>query len=138
MKNFDESRKHDHVPVEDRTFVIGGEVFVAKEDVHPSVLTAFDRLEDANVETTLAVIDETILSMVEPTDNAAERYRAVRARTDDPIKLDVMVELARWLVEMQTGRPTGQPSASAPGPTRTGAVSTVGSYSPVTPQASVA
>lgn len=127
MKDFDASRKHNHTPAEDRTFRLGGETFVAKEDVHPSTLIAFDRLDDANVETTLEIIDGTIESMLEGGLHAHELYRKVRADTEDPITLEVMVELARWLVEIQTGRPTGLTSVSEPGRTQTEASSTAGS-----------
>lgn len=129
MKNFDATRKHKNIPVEDRIFVIGGQEFVAKEEVHPSVLVAFDRLDDANVGTTLDVIDDTILAMIDASNDpsAPERYREVRANLDDPITLETMVELARWLVEIQTGRPTGPTSVSEPGRTPTGGPSTGGS-----------
>lgn len=138
MKNFDVERKHRHTPVEDRTFVLGGETFVAKEDVHPSVLVAFDRIDGANFETLFEVIDGMIVDLIEPDNDSADRYRRIRENTDDPITIETMTSVSNWLVEVMTGRPTGQPSGSAPGRPQTGTPSTGVSSLPVTPTASAA
>lgn len=45
-------------------------------------------------------------------DSPRARYLALRARTDDPIDLDILAEIVKWLVEVQGGRPT-QPSADS-------------------------
>lgn len=115
-KNFDIGRKARAKTAEERTFTIGGETFVAKDGVHPSALAAYDAISDASgVGETLATVDDLIISMIEDNDNGHARYLAVRENTQDIVTVEDLLELVRWLVELQTGRPTGQPDDSSPG-----------------------
>ncbi len=119
-KNFDIGRKARAKTEEDRTFILGGETFVAKDGVHPSALAAYDRItEAAGVMETLSTVDDLILAMVEDRDNAHARYRVVRDNTEDVVSVEDLLELVKWLVELQTGRPTGQPGDSSLGPQST-------------------
>ncbi len=53
MKNFDEARDlRPRIPVEDRTFVLGGEKFVARDRFRPEVLAPLDGLRDAETDPT--------------------------------------------------------------------------------------
>jgi hypothetical protein len=125
-KNFDEQRAERAAL--DRDFIIGGEHFRARPGVRPEKLSRYDDLDaDSTVEETLAIVDELILAMIEEDDNAHERYRALRLRDDDPVTVEDLQELVKWLMEAQTGRPTGQPGDSSAGPERTGTISTVAS-----------
>lgn len=134
MKDFDKDRLAKRASEESRTFQLGGEVFVAKRSVHPSVLTAYDAINaDTKISTTLEIVDDVILQMIEDRDGAHGRYLDVRANQDDPVTVDDLLELVKWLLEAQTDRPTGQPSGSASGQTRIETSSTGVSSSPDTP-----
>lgn len=61
---------------------------------------------------TLAAIDDSILAMMEQTDEAAERYRALRSREDDPLTIGDLRSVVEWCIEESTRRPTGPPSSS--------------------------
>lgn len=127
-RNFDEERAAR--AAQDREFIIGGETFHGRASVKPEALSAYDRLADsASVTDTLAVVDELILAMIEDEeDNAGHmRYVALRARNDDPLTIEDLMEITKYLVEAQTGRPTGQPGDSSAGPGTTGTISTVAS-----------
>jgi hypothetical protein len=112
-KNFDEARAAR--AAEDRSFTIGGESFVRKVGVRPEVLADYENVDAAGSATdTLVEIDKIVLEMVEDVDDGHSRYRALRARTDDPITLLDMTDLVQWLIEEQTGRrPTPPPSPSS-------------------------
>lgn len=120
MKNFDTSRKARKRTHEERTFVLGGEEFVAKASLHPSAMAGYDSIdEDTKVNDVLDIVDELILESIEDTDNAHARYRVVRENRDDPVTVEDLTDLTKWLVEIQTGRPTGPPSVSEPTPPST-------------------
>lgn len=137
MKDFDAGRTAKRATEEERTFKIGGETFVALRSVHPSVLSAYDKInKDTGITETLEIVDEVILQMIEDREGAHGNYLKVRANKDDPITVEDLLELVKWLLEAQTDRPTGPPSASASGPTSTEASSTAVSSSPDTPKES--
>lgn len=136
MKDFDSARLAKRASEDDRTFKLGGETFVALPSVHPSVLAAYDKINaGSNITETLEVVDDVILNMIDPRDDAHGRYLQVRAEKTEPITIDDLLELVKWLLEAQTDRPTGPPSASGSGPRPTETSSTVASSSPDTPTA---
>ena len=134
MQNFDESR--DARKASDRTFQIGGELFVRKVGVRPEVIAAYESLNEAtNATETLALIDSVVCDMIDDDGQALAdgeritkvgakghaRYRKLREREDDPISLGDMTGLVEWLIETETGRvPTQQPSPSRRGRAGTG------------------
>jgi hypothetical protein len=137
MKDFDSARHAKRASEEDRTFTFGGEVFVAKTAVGRWVFKAYDRIaQNTSVGETLEIVDECVLMMIEDRDDAAARYHRVCENQDDPITTDDLMDLVKWLMEVHTDRPTGQPSASASGPTRTPPSLTPVSSSPDTPMES--
>lgn len=139
MKNFDTDRKTREIPVEERTFQLGGETFVARSSVRPEALTKWDSIsDDMNVTDVLKATDDTILALIEDGDNAHERYTALRAREDDPLTVPDLVEVGTWLVEVQTGRPTEPPTASTASLSTPGTKSTDEPSSPDTPEAQAA
>lgn len=136
MKDFDAERLAKRATEEDRTFKLGGETFVAKRSVHPSVLAAYDRIKpETGITDTMEVVDEVILQMIETRDASHGRYLEVRANTEDPVTITDLLDLVKWLLETETDRPTGLPSASVSGQTLTEEPSTAGSSLPVTPAA---
>lgn len=142
-KNFDDARrKREQQTREEREFVLGGETFYAKMAVRPEVLARWNDIsEDMDLKQVLTITDEVILALLESVDNTFERYTAVRANEEDPIPLSDLLEVAQWLVEVQTGRPIEPPSVSggsAPSELPTGTPSTDDSPSPDTPEAQAA
>ena len=139
MKNFDSDRKSREIPVEERTFVLGGETFIGRSTVRPEALTQWDGIDaDMGVTDILEATDATILALIENTDDGHARYLALRKRDDDPIGVNDLVEVGKWLVEVQTGRPTEQPSVSTDSQPTSGTPSTEESSSPETPTEPVA
>lgn len=139
MKNFDTERKARSIPVEERTFTLGGDTFIARDSVRPEALTKWDGI-DGNMEIgdVLEATDATIIALIEDTDNGHERYLALRAREDDPLTVPDLVAVGTWLVEVQTGRPTESPTGSTDSPSTPGTKSTVEPSSPDTPEAQAA
>lgn len=132
MKNFDEAREAR--AKEDRSFQLGGEVFTRKVGIRPEVLSPYENLSDDTPATeALATIDMIVLDMIEDGgegQDACVRYKALRAREDDPVTLGDLTDLVEWLVESATSRPTSRQSGSMRGPAATGTISTEGSSSP--------
>lgn len=125
MKNFDTARAARRQSTDDRTFTFAGEQFVAVPAVRPEELMGYESItEDTSASETLQIVDELILVMVEDDPTAAditdpryrshERYRAIRERRQDPISVQDLLELAEWIVQTQTGRPTGPAGNSSP------------------------
>jgi hypothetical protein len=135
VKDFDTDRKARSIPVEDRTFILGGETFIGRESVRPEALTKWDGITDEMaVGEVLQATDDTILALIEDTDDGHARYLALRQREDDPISVPDLVEVGTWLVEVQTGRPTEPPTASTDSPSTPGTTSTGEHSSPDTPE----
>jgi len=115
VKNFDTQRSERNRSVEERTFQLGGETFVCRAGIKPEVLVPYEDLDGSQTASeTLAVIDQMIVDCLETHDDAPARYRALRDRQDDPITLDDLTEVAKWMIETAVGRPTQQPVESSP------------------------
>lgn len=132
MRNFDDDL------LDDLTFVIGGETFTM-EYQRPEVLAEYEDARAANLlrireeakaaeasgeeyiiendaQQTLDDLDRRIKSMLRETDH--KRWDELRARTPQDghvVPYMQIKELERWMVEVQTVRPTVTPSRSAPG-----------------------
>lgn len=129
MKDFDEARRERLQ--RDRSFRIAGREFVYRPAVPPEALFGwFDMSADTPEAEAIATIDATIVEFLEP--EYREAWREARdPDAENPITRDDMLELARWLLSEQAGRPTGQQSGSSTGPGLRGTSSTDGSSSPV-------
>jgi hypothetical protein len=135
VKNFDTERKAREIPVEERTFVLGGETFIGRSSVRPEALTKWDGItEDMSVGDVLQATDDTILALIEDTDDAHARYLALRQKEEDPLTVPDLVAVGTWLVEVQTGRPTEPPTGSTDSPSTPGTTSTVEHSSLDTPE----
>lgn len=118
MKNFDE------MLAQDREFTVGGETFHWCYRT-PEALVAFDPVASVDMESDNAgiqIIDNRIMQFLSDSDQ--ERWREVRSRTEEPlITLGQLKEIAEWLLEVQSERPTQAPSPSASGRAKTAATS---------------
>ena len=115
MKNFDEM-----LPT-DRELTVGGEQFHWR-DVRPEVLTSFEPSEvDGDENAAWRLMDDQILLFLAADEH--DKWRALRAREENPVTIQQLNAILLWLMEQQTGRPTVTPSPSAPGRGRTAATS---------------
>lgn len=114
-KNFDVEQ--------DLEFTLAGETFKARI-VRPEVIAAWEDQEipEKSVDA-LKLNDERIELFLDQEDGNVERWRALRAREDNPVSMSQINQLLVWLVELQTTFPTEQPSPSGPGRGRTAATS---------------
>lgn len=120
------ARDFDELLPKDRSFKVRGETFDF-QDVGPEVLTAFEPSTNGAEEDPNAIwklMDEQIMLFLKESDR--ERWRTLRARTEQPVTIAQINAILTWLMEEQTGRPTEQPSPSAPGRGRSAASSKAG------------
>lgn len=109
----------------EKPFKFGGEVFYVRANVgYLSIKRVAALSESSTGEETFAAIEDSVISMIDPRDNAVERFLAVTRNNDDPITFDDLVELQNWLLQEQSGRPPTQDPPSAPTPSPTGTSST--------------
>ena len=124
MKDFDEARATRPTLDEDaRSFKLAGETFTIRPFVRADTLAAAGRVSDkSSIADDVDAFDELIVGFLEDADH--ERYLALRRRETDPVTFNDLMELAAWMVETSSGRPTRQPSPSTAGPGKTGDGST--------------
>lgn len=114
VKNFDEGFDQD------LEFVIQGQVFKMRY-VRPEVLATWeDEPDDAKTDEILKRQDERICSFLAD-EEQAKRWMDLRQDEDNALPLVKLNELLRWMVEVQTSRPTPAPSPSATGRGKTAA-----------------
>ena len=115
-------RNFDELIAKDLSFVLAGETFTMHY-VRPEVLAAWEDEPDLDTAAeSLLAADQKIKLFLPEADHA--RYDAVRARDENPVTSEQLNAVLRWMIEVQTGRPTEQPSPSEPGPGSTEATST--------------
>jgi hypothetical protein len=93
----------------DREFTLGGETFHWRYQ-SPEALEVFS---DSTSLEGFPLLDAQILLFIEPEEH--DRYRALRARAEDPIPGGLVMAVIQWLVEQQTNFPTVLPSPSEVG-----------------------
>lgn len=110
MRDFDSELLED-----DLSFQIGGEVFKMRY-VRPEVLASWeDEGINDNSEDLLKKQDERIGAFL-ASDEDRKRWITLREREDNAVPMVQVNEVLRWMVEVQTSRPTTPPSPSASGP----------------------
>lgn len=129
MHDFDVSRAQRHAEKEaefgDRQFSFRGEVFHVRPNVGYIALRRVAALTEAASGTeTFDAIEESVLSMVDPRDDAHERFLALTRDLSDPITFEDLIDMQSWLVAETSGRPPTQPQPSASTPGETGTSST--------------
>lgn len=115
------ARNFDDLLEKDQSFTVRGEKFTY-QDVKPEILTAFEvntngKKEDED--TVWEVLDAQIMLFILPEQH--DRWKELRAREKDPVTIHQLTEILKWLMEVQTGRPTIPPSPSASGRGRSAA-----------------
>lgn len=117
------ARNFDDLLEKDATFTVRGEKF-AYHDVKPEVLSAFETPTNGkkdDEESVWDILDAQILLFIE--EEQHERWKELRQREKEPVTIKQLTEILKWLMEVQTGRPTDPPSPSASGRGRTAASS---------------
>lgn len=122
-------RNFDEMIEADLTFVVSGETFTARY-VRPEVLARWEdevlaiddkdeaeRKQEQTAEAAIARLDRRIEDFLVPDD--VDRWRTLRAREDRAVPYVVLRELVKWLVEVNSNRPTETPSPSGRGRGRT-------------------
>lgn len=98
-------------------FIIGGETFIV-HDVPPDVLMTMESDEEGEEKeekSALQQVDDQILAFLNGDTAQVERYKALRARTENVVPLWKLLEFRRLLWETQSSRPTIPPSPSVAG-----------------------
>lgn len=113
MKDFDAARPE--VPVEDRQCRFRGLVLTARRAVRPEALAAFRDAAPGSAAQDLLDYEAFISAALEP--ESASEWGRMRADESDPVSLQEVEDMVRWLVERASGRPTSAPSHSTRGRT---------------------
>lgn len=125
MKDFDTARAERHQERQDefgdKPFKFGGEIFHVRANVGYLAIKRVAALSDSSTGSeTFEVIEDSVMSMIDPRDEAIERFLRVTRSLDDPITFDDLVELQNWLIQEQTSRPPSQQKRSSSTPERSG------------------
>jgi hypothetical protein len=129
MHDFDVERAKRHAEraaeFGDKPFKFAGEVFHVRPNIGYLGIKRVAELTDASTGTeTFDAIEASVISMLDPRDDAIGRFLAVSRNLDDPVTFEDLVELQNWLVEQSTNRPPTQEEPSASMPPQTGNGST--------------
>ena len=110
----------------DRQFKVEGETFTWRP-VRPEEQSELADIlskegpdsEDPNYQWKL--MDRQVLLFLE--EEGHERWRELRSRSENAVTIGQLLDIVSWLVEVQSDRPTEQPSPSSPGRGKTEASS---------------
>jgi hypothetical protein len=102
---------------EDLAFEVCGEKFTMK-NVRPEVLALWED-EDAkdapSGQRAVEVTDQRILAFLDNGNGQHERWKALREREQNALSIGQLGGILEWMIEVQTARPTKQPSPSPRG-----------------------
>lgn len=121
IHDFDTERRKRHEEREqefgEKPFKFGGEIFYVRANAGYQAIKRVAALTDASSgEETFEAIERSVFSMINPRDDAINRFRAVIETDADPVTFEDLVDLQGWLIKEQTNRPPTQeqPSSSTP------------------------
>lgn len=110
------------------TFSVAGREFKALPEPPAGVLTDFVATADGSVAAQLSGLVGFIAGCLPEAD--ADAFVLLIHDKDTIVPLKTLSDIAQWLSEAYTGRPTTPLSSSQPGSTPTGATSEGGAFSP--------
>ena len=129
MRNYDEMRSTE----EEETFVIRGETFKLKR-VRPEVMdelltieNEFLAKEDKTYSDIVAAGEAKLLLLLDESDDAINRWKALRERAEDPVTYREIMDISKWAFEVVSGFPTMQVAPLDSGVATTSELSRVGS-----------
>lgn len=101
------------------------EEFYVRANVGYMAIKRVAALSDASTgDETFSAVEYSVFSMIDPRDDALERFTKVVNNPDDPVTFDDLVELQTWLLTEQTALPPTEPQPSAVTPSQSGPSST--------------
>jgi len=108
---------------EDMAFEVCGEKFEMKT-VRPEVLALWEDEETPeSAVKALEVVDDRILAFLDNGNGQHDRWKALRENEDNSPSMGQLRGILEWMIEVQTARPTNQPSPSVAGRGRSAATS---------------
>lgn len=119
----------------DRSFILGGQTLQYRASVQPEVFIEWSTVKVGGTDAdSLPILDKLVTEMLVP--ESVTIWNELRKVADDyALSLEDITDVIEWLAEMQTGRPTEQPSASADGspmtPTGTSSTASLDSPAPI-------
>lgn len=130
IKDFDAEQlaeqEQDAKEFGDKPFTFRGETFHVRPSVKYGVIKSVAGIAEADDgNRVFSVIEEAVLSLIDPRDDAHERFRQVCDQEKFPVTFKNLISLLNWLIEEQTGRPPTPAANSSNGSTVSGTPSTV-------------
>lgn len=138
MHNFDPERNARHAARDaefgEKPFQFGGEVFYVRANVrYPAIKRLAEITTNTDGVEVFDAVEEAVLAMIDPRDDAHERFGKVCDSQDDPVTFEDLAELQNWLVREATQRPPTEPDSSATTPSPRGTSLTAVSSSETEP-----
>ena len=100
---------------EDMAFEVCGEKFTMKT-VRPEVLALWEDEETPeSAVKALELVDQRILAFLDNGNGQHDRWKELRERDENSPSMGQLRGILEWMIEVQTARPTNQPSPSARG-----------------------
>ena len=132
IHDFDPERNARHAAREaefgEKPFRFGGEVFHVRANVrYPAIKRLAEITSATDGVEVFDAVEQAVLAMIDPRDNAHERFKALCASEDNPVTFEDLAELQNWLVQEATQRPPTEPASSATTPSVAGTTSTAAS-----------
>ena len=129
IKDFDEAARERHAENAARfgehPFQFRGEVFFVRANVDYDILRSIAKLtEETDGSKVIDTIENAVVKLIDPKDDAHNRFRAVRQNDEMVVTYDDLTELLNWLIEEQTKRPPTQAESSSGGDSTNGTTST--------------
>jgi hypothetical protein len=114
----------------EKPFKFGGEVFYVRANVRYLAIKRIAEItENSGGVDVFNAVENAVLAMIDPRDNAHERFHRVCASDQDPVTFEDLSELNNWLIRESTERPPTQRDSSVTGQPMPGTPSTVSSSS---------
>jgi hypothetical protein len=130
MYDFDAERNARHAAREaefgEKPFTFAGEIFYVRPNVrYPAIKRVAEITEATGGVEVFDAVEAAVLAMIDPRDDAHERFHRACESDDDPITFEDLTALNNWLIRESTSRPPTPPESSATGLSKTGIESTV-------------
>lgn len=117
MMDFDKDQRERQEAREralgDRTFTLRGETFTYIANARFDVLRRVSELgQQSDGATIIKTLEDAVLELIEDHDGAHERFRQLCEQTEFPVTFNDLNDVATWLIEQVSSRPTQAPSSS--------------------------
>lgn len=125
IRDFDQSARERHAEnaknFGDHPFLFRGETFHVRANVNYDVLASVAALtEETDGTRVIATVAEAVVNLIDPRDNAIDRFHTVRKDNELPVTFEDLMELLNWLIEEQTSRPPTLAESSSGGSSENG------------------